>query len=272
VTSIARPSRRPLPPGFVFTLRAFERTLIVYRRTWRGTLFISFLAPILYLAAIGFGLGGYIDQGAGAALPGGSYLAFLAPGLVAAQAMNVAAFECAWPVLGQIMWNGTYNGMLATPMRVRDLIGAQMAYLALRITLVTAAFLTVVALVGAAPSLPAVLALFGVAILTGLAFAGPILAYTAVQHADVGFAYMFRFVITPLYLFSGTFFPIERLPEALQPVAFVTPLYHGVDLARQVTLGGGDPLLMATHVAVLLLFAGIGTAIAGRNLYRRLIK
>ena len=272
MTSIATPARRPLPPGFVFTLRAFERTLIVYRRTWRGTLFISFLAPMLYLAAIGLGLGGYIDRGAGGALPGGSYLAFLASGLVAAQAMNVTAFECAYPILGQILWNGTFGAMLATPLRVRDLLGAHLAYIAFKVVLVSAAFLIVVGLAGAAPALPSAVGLLGVAVLTAMAFAGPLIAYAAIQQTDVGFAYMFRFLITPLYLFSGTFFPIDRLPEPLQAVAFVTPLYHGVDLARHVALGGGDPLLMITHIVVLLLFAGVGTAVAGRNLYRRLVK
>jgi lipooligosaccharide transport system permease protein len=271
VTTFAAAARR-LPPAPVFTLRAFERTLIVYRRTWRGTLFISFLAPILYLAAIGLGLGSYINQGAGARLPGGSYLAFLAPGLVAAQAMNVAAFECAYPVLGQIIWNGSFNAMLATPMRVRDILAAHLGYVSFRVVLVTAAFLIVVALVGAAPSLPGAVALFGVSILTALAFGGPMVAYAATRKTDAGFAYMFRFVITPLYLFSGTFFPIDRLPEQLQPIAFVTPLYHGVDLARHAALGGGDAASAVGHVAVLLVYAGVGAALAGRNLHRRLIK
>jgi lipooligosaccharide transport system permease protein len=265
-------ARRPLPPGIVFTLRAFERALIVYRRVWRGTLFISFLAPMLYLAAIGLGLGGYVNRAGGASLPGGSYLAFLAPGLVAAQAMNVAAFECAYPVLGQIIWNGSFNAMLATPMRVRNILAAHLAYVSLRVVLVSVAFLIVVGLVGAAPTPLAGAGLLGVAMLTGLAFAGPVTAFSAVQRTDTGFAYMFRFVITPLYLFSGTFFPIDRLPDFLRPVAYATPLYHGVDLARHVALGGGDLAGGLGHVTVLLFYAALGVAFAGRNLYRRLVK
>jgi lipooligosaccharide transport system permease protein len=264
--------RRPLPPSIIFSLRAFERALFVYRRVWRGTLFITFLAPMLYLAAIGLGLGSYVNRGGGGALPGGSYLAFLAPALVAANAMNLAAFECAYPVLGQIIWNGSFNAMLATPLRVRNIVSAHLAYIALRIVLVSVAFLIVVALVGAAPAPLAALGLIGVAILTGLAFAGPVMAYSAVQRSDVGFAYMFRFVITPLYLFSGTFFPIDRLPQLVRPIAYVTPLYHGVDLARHLALGTGDATSASVHVAVLLMYAGVGTALAGRNLHRRLVK
>jgi lipooligosaccharide transport system permease protein len=265
-------ARRPLPPAIVFTLRGFERALIVYRRVWRGTLFITFLAPMLYLAAIGLGLGGYVNRAGGASLPGGSYLAFLAPALVAANAMNLAAFECAYPILGQIIWNGSFNAMLATPMRVRNIVSAHLAYVSLRVVLVSVAFLIVVGIVGAAPALPAALGLIGVAVLTGLAFAGPVMAYAAVQRTDAGFAYMFRFVITPLYLFSGTFFPIDRLPDVLRPIAYVTPLYHGVDLARHIALGSGDLLNALGHLGVLVLYAGLGTAVAGRNLYRRLVK
>jgi lipooligosaccharide transport system permease protein len=272
MTAIAEVPRRPLPSDIAFTLRAIERALIVYRRSWRGTLFISFLAPMLYLAAIGVGLGGYVSSAASAALPGGSYLAFLAPALVAAQAMNVAAFECAYPVLGQIIWNGSFNAMLATPMRVRNILAAHLAWVSFRVILVSVAFLIVVALVGAAPSLPGAFGLLGVAVLTGFAFIGPVTAFSAIQRTDTAFAYMFRFVITPLYLFSGTFFPIDSLPEILRPVAYVTPLYHGVDLARQVTLGAGDLLGTVTHIAVLLVYGSIGMALAGRNLHRRLVK
>jgi lipooligosaccharide transport system permease protein len=271
MTAIAQ-ARRPLATGLVYTLRAFERTLIVYRRVWRGTVFISFLAPMLYLAAIGLGLGGYVRADAAAALPGGSYLAFLAPGLVAAQAMNVASFECAYPVLGQILWNGTFNAMLATPMRIRNIIAAHFAYVSLRVVLTTVAFLIVVALVGGAPSFMRVLLLVAVAVLTGLAFAAPITAYSAVLRTDTPFAYMFRFVITPLYLFSGTFFPIDRLPDVIRPVAYLTPLYHGVDLARQVALGTGDLVGAVGHVGVLVAYAAVGTIVAGRNLQWRLVK
>jgi lipooligosaccharide transport system permease protein len=271
MTAIAQAPRRPLSPGIVYTLRAFERALIVYRRVWRGTLFISFLAPVLYLAAIGLGLGGYVSGSTAASLPGGSYLAFLAPGLVAAQAMNVASFECAYPVLGQILWNGSFGAMLATPMRVRNILTAHLAYVSFRVVLTCAAFLVVVALVGAAPSFDRMLGLLAIAVLTGLAFAGPITAYSALLRTDTPFAYMFRFVITPLYLFSGTFFPIDRLPEFLRPVAYATPLYHGVDLARQLAVGGGDLQGALGHVGVLLVYIAIGIAVAGRNLQRRLI-
>jgi lipooligosaccharide transport system permease protein len=251
-------------------LHAFERAVYVYRRVWRGTLFLSFFSPILYLAAMGLGLGAYIDQGAGASLPGGDYLAFLAPGLVAAQAMNVSAFECTYPVLGGILWNGHFIAMLATPARIRDILAAHFAYLSVRIALVSVAFLLVVWLFGAGTS-PLLILSVPIAVLTGLAFGGPITAYAANQKSDSAFSLLFRFGITPMFLFSGTFFPVERLPALIQPIAWITPLFHGVALARGLALGSLEPLAAVGHVGVLVAYAVVGAVLSGIVLQRRLL-
>ena len=270
MTSAARAARAFEPAPGAGGLRALERALLIYRRIWRGTLFASFFSPILYLAAMGLGLAGYIDPAAAARLPGGSYLAFLGPGLIAAQAMQVATFECAYPLLGQIVWNRSFDAMLATPLRVRDLLFGHLAYVSFRVLIACCAFLVALLLFGGVPSATVLLTL-PVAVLTGLAFAGPITAFSATQKTDSGFASIFRFVITPLFVFSGTFFPVEQLPAVLQPIAWLTPLYHGVALARGLALGTADPLGAVVHLAVLAAYAIVGTVAAGILLRRRLV-
>ncbi|MGZ6341115.1 MAG: ABC transporter permease [Candidatus Limnocylindrales bacterium] len=246
--------------------RVLEHNAMVYRRTWRGSVFSTVVSPVFFLASMGIGLGGYVDR-SGGSLAGVSYLVFLAPGLLAAQAMQTAASESTWSVMGKIVWDKTYFAMLATPLAIRDLLLGELAWLTVRLTMVAATFLVVMGLFGAIHS-PFGLLTLPAAVLTGLAFGAPIIAFSASQRRDTGFNVLFRFVITPLFLFSGTFFPIERLPGFLQPVAWVTPLYHGVALTRGLALGRIDPLTGLLHVAVLLGFAAVGVA-AGLAVYRR---
>jgi lipooligosaccharide transport system permease protein len=251
--------------------RVLLRRLTVYRRTWRGTLFFSFLSPVLFLAAMGLGLGGFVDRSAAAALGGVSYLVFLAPGLLAANAMQTATIESTFPVMAGVRWQKHYQGMLATPLGVRDIVAGELGFVALRLLLVSGVFLAVMTAFGAVQS-PLALAAMPAAVLTGLAFAAPIMAYSATQDNDNGFSVLFRFVITPLFLFSGTFFPIERLPDLLRPVAYVTPLWHGVALTRSLTLGTLDPLQGALHVAVLVALFSAGTVACLITFRRRLVK
>jgi lipooligosaccharide transport system permease protein len=235
--------------------RAFEHQFLLYRRTWRGSIFNSFLSPILFLLAMGVGLGGYVDRTGGGALGQVSYLAFLAPGLLAATVMQTAAFEATFPVMGGFVWTKRYHAMHATPLQPREIALGQIAWTATRISLVGAIFVLVMVPFGAVRSPLAILAI-PAATLTGLAFATPIAAYAATQKTMTTFNYIFRFGITPLFLFSGTFFPIEQLPAVIQPLAWVTPLYHGVALCRSLALGtiGADPVAALVHLAVLAVF------------------
>ncbi len=232
-------------------------------------MFLTFLSPILYLAAMGLGLGALVDR-QGHALEGVPYLVFLAPGMLAAQAMNTATFESTFPVVSGIVWQKTYHGMLATPLRVRDILAGHLLFVTLRLLMVAVVFLAVMYLFGAARSPTALLAV-PAAVLTGLTFATLIVAFSATQKNDSGFSYLFRFGITPLFLFSGTFFPVERLPDYLQPIAVATPLYHGVALARDLSLDRAQPLGVALNVAVLLAYLVCGLALAGFLLRRRLV-
>jgi lipooligosaccharide transport system permease protein len=280
MTAISRPAGSapagdaPAPITWLSGIaRVFEYRLLSYRRTFRSSIFNSFVGPALFLAAMGVGLGTYVDQSATAELGGVSYLAFLAPGLLAATAMQTASFEATFPIMGGLVWNRVYHGMYATPIRPSDVALGNLAWIAFRVLLVSSVFVLVTALFGAAAS-PLIVLAIPVGVLTGLAFAGPIAAFSATQRTVEKFNAVFRFGITPLFLFSGTFFPIESLPTFLQPVAWLTPLYHGVALSRGLSLGtaGEEPLLMLAHAAVLLAFAAAGAYAAVRTVSARLVR
>ena len=184
--------------------RVFEYRLLDYRRTYRSSIFNSFVGPALFLAAMGVGLGTYVNDSA--ALGGVSYLAFLAPGLLAATAMQTAAFESTFPIMGGLEWNRVYHAMFATPIRPSDIALGNIAWIGFRVLLVSSVFVLVTALFGAAAS-PMIVLAIPVGVLTGLAFAAPITAFSATQRNVNTFNAVFRFGITPLFLFSGTFFP-----------------------------------------------------------------
>lgn len=267
---VRSPPRRATP----LTLRAFRYWTYQYRRTWRGGVVSSVLQPVLFLAAMGLGLGSVIDQGGrGASLGGHGYLSFLAPGLLAASAMQTGVGESTYPVLGSIKWVKTYYCQLATPLRAVDVQRGHLLWMAVRITMSSGIFLVVMAVFGVLPGWSSLLAL-PAAVLTGMAFAAPFSAFSARCESDSAFAAINRFVVIPLFLFSGTFFPVDQLPALLRPIAWVTPLWHGVVLTRGLALGGiGGPsgvgaMVALVHVAVLAAFV-VGGVVAGGRVYRR---
>jgi lipooligosaccharide transport system permease protein len=252
------------------SVRAFEAWAVGYKRTWRGSAVSSFLSPVLFLAAFGLGLGSQIDDSQAASLDGVSYLVFLAPGLLAATTMQTASGEATYPVMAAIKWIGTYKAMLASPLGVADLVTGHLAWMTARLFMVASAFVGVMALFGAVES-PAGLLGIPAAVLCGLAFAAPIMAYAGRLESDHGFASLQRFVIIPMFLFSGTFFPIDQLPAAIRPIAWVTPLWHGVELCRGLTLGTIGAVAALGHVAFLLAFIVAGYAFAVVAFRRRLV-
>src|SRR6185503_16040428 len=177
--------------------RVFEYRLMDYRRTYRSSIFNSFVGPALFLAAMGVGLGTYVDASSTAALNGVSYLAFLAPGLLAATAMQTASFEATFPIMGGLGWNRVYHAMYATPIRPMDIALGNLAWIGFRVLLVSSVFVLVTALFGAAAS-PMIVLAIPVGVLTGLAFAAPITAFSATQRNVNTFNAVFRFGITPL--------------------------------------------------------------------------
>jgi lipooligosaccharide transport system permease protein len=253
--------------------RVLEHRAVGYRRTARSSIFSSFLSPVLFLAAMGIGLGGYVDRSGGTALGGLTYLQFLAPGLLVATAMQAAAFEATFPIIGGLNWQRTFHAMYATPLSPRDIALGNLVWIAIRLAMIAAVFTVVIVLFGAAHS-PLVVLGIPVAVLTGMAFAGPIAAFSATQRTPNRFNYIFRFGITPLFLFSGTFFPIETLPNYLRPIAWLSPLWHGVDLTRGLVLGTvtEQPVVMLLHVVVLVAIVAVSTWATARTIERRLVR
>jgi len=250
-------------------VRPLEFFFAQYRRVWRGTAISSVVTPVIYLLAFGFGLGELVDRTTD--LPEGiSYLEFVAPGLLAATAMQIASFEASWPVLSAIKWSRQYHAMLATPLRIGDVLLGHQAFIAFRMLMTASVYLAAIAAFGAVNSPLGILAI-PVTVLVGIAFAAPIAAWGAYTESDASFVAIFRFLVLPMFLFSGTFFPIERLPGVLEVVAYATPLWHGVDLCRQLTLGDVDPTSAAFHLAYLLGFTAIGLAAAYSSYRRRLV-
>jgi lipooligosaccharide transport system permease protein len=265
------PLAPPAAPGgpWSFALRELRFWLTDYRRTWRGSVISSVLGPLLYLGAMGAGLGSLVNRHPHTGLGGVSYLAFIAPGLLAATGMQTAFGETMYPVLGSVKWVKNYFAAAATPLRPADVFRGHLLFVALRLFMNCGIFLVLIVAFGGAKSPLAVLAL-PVAILTGLAFAPALMAWSVTRTRDTSFSVLMRFLMIPLFLFSGTFFPITQIPAELRPVAYVTPLWHGVELCRGLSLGTASPGGAILHVAYLLVLAAAGFAVAQLTYTRRL--
>jgi lipooligosaccharide transport system permease protein len=226
--------------------------------------------PIFYLGALGIGLGTLVNKSS--STPGGvEYLAFVAPGVLAATAMQIASTEASWPVLGSIRWTRIYYAMLATPLQIRDIVFGHQAWMLTRVVSSCAVYLAVIAAFGGIHSPLGVLAL-PACFLVGLAFSAPMAAYAATAENDGAFVVVNRFLIIPMFLFSGTFFPVTQLPKALEWLAYATPLWHGVDLCRSLTLGTVHWPLAFVHVVYLAAWGIAGLVLALHTYRRRLLK
>jgi lipooligosaccharide transport system permease protein len=242
-------------------LKVLAHHLSLYRRVWKGSVFVSFVSPVLYLASIGVGLGSLVSRGPAHTIGGVSYAAFIAPGLLAATAMMTASSETTFPIMARVYWMRTYDAMLASPLRVRDLVAGEILWLTFRLAMVSVIFFLVMTAFQTVHSIQAIFAV-PVAMLSGLAFGIPVMAWAAKQRTDTPFALLFRFVVTPLFVLGGTFFPIDRLPRLVESIAWLTPLAHGVALTRALTTGQAALPTAIGHVAVLLAYATAGIAIA----------
>ncbi|WP_420638031.1 ABC transporter permease [Candidatus Poriferisocius sp.] len=250
---------------------AYEYWLVTYRRNWKGSLFTIFLSPILFLAAMGLGLGSLVDAEAGArqGLGGLDYLDFLAPGLLAGNAMMLAVNESTYPVMGGFKWYRTYLAMAASPLRDRDILLGHFWFMASRVALASVVFLGVMAVFGAVSSPLALLAPLA-ATLCGMAFATPTTAFVATRTQADNFSTFTRFVIMPMFLFSGIFYPVSQLPVVLEQIAWITPVWHGVRLCRALSTGGGLGWDLAGHAVYLVALILLGWRAAAHTFARKL--
>ena len=255
------------------SLRYAESEVIAYRRTWRGTVITSFVNPVFFLAAMGAGLGTLVDDGTGAGLSI-PFLTFVASGLMAANAMQNGAGDGSFPVMAGIIWRKNFHGTITTPLGPTDIIWGRLIWGVGRLIFTLLVFAVIAVLFGALDIGPALLAI-PPAVLTGVAFTTAITAWTLTQEDGRSLSTLFRFAIVPLFLFSGTFFPISQLPDWLEPVAYFTPLFHGVELVRKVALPGADASIVTSlplwvHAGYLLTMAIVGLVLSIRLLDGRI--
>jgi lipooligosaccharide transport system permease protein len=274
VTTVGAPaSQRPsVPTGAVAVWRVLQYLLLSWRRVWRGTVFSGFIAPLLYLGVMGYGLGSLIDRpGEGSATLGGvSYVAFIAPGLMAVTAMQTSVGEASYPVLGAIKWQRNYHAMLATPVDTAHVVLGHLAFIVLRAVTGAVVFLAVGAALGAFESWWTPASVLGVALLS-LAYAAPMYALSTHAQNDLPFGMLYRLLDIPTFLFAGAYFPTSQRPRAVEVVVQVLPAWHGVELCRDATLGTGSMPGLVIHVGYLLLWAGGGLWLALRGLRRRMV-
>ena len=227
----------------------------LWRRYWVSWAVTAMLVPLLFLGALGLGLGSLVDESR--TVDGFEYLVFVAPGIMAASAVMAASGESLWPVLGGIKWNRVLHGVAATPVTPGQIYAGFLAWTITHVAMNATLFLVVAALLGAVESGWAVLAVPATA-LGALGCAAPLTAYAAGRDSDTTFAVLMRLVVIPMFLFSGTFYPVDQLPEALEWLARVTPLWHAIELGRGATTGTLSLTAGLAHAAVLLAMIAAG--------------
>lgn len=266
--TLARRIVPPIPLGGRNATRVIERNLLVYRRTWM-VIFSGFFEPVFYLFSIGVGIGqlvGTVATGSGAPV---SYTEFVAPGLLAASAMNGAVFESTMNIFFKLKYEKTYDAMLATPLRVKDIALGEIGWSLTRGALYAVGFLIVQFSMGLMPSMWGFVSL-PVALLIGFAFAAVGMALTTFMKSWQDFD-LVNFAVLPLFLFSATFYPLSVYPALFQWVARISPLYHGVELMRGLSLGVFD-ISMVGHVTFLAAMGLVGVAVTSRRLGVLLLK
>jgi lipooligosaccharide transport system permease protein len=248
--------------------RLIERNLYVYKHSWMVIL-SGFFEPLFYLLGIGFGLGALIGTIPG---PGGveiSYQLFLAPALLASSAMNGAIMESTFNFFFKLNYNKTFSSILATPLSPGDIALGELGWALIRGGLYAVGFMGVMVAFGLVVS-PWVILAVPAALLLGFAFGAVGMAATSFMKTWQDFD-LIQLVVLPMFLFSGTFYPLDAYPEAIRVLVQLTPLYQGVDLIRSLTVGAISPILLV-HVAYLSLMGIVGLVITSRRIDKLLLK
>ncbi|GAW93956.1 ABC transporter permease [Calderihabitans maritimus] len=213
------------------TWLVLRRNLLVFKKTWVTNIAFNFIEPLLYLIAMGYGLGSFVPE-----IQGMSYIEFIAPGLIASSAMWASAAECTYDSFSRMHYRKVYHAIIATPLTVDEVVAGEILYGTFKSVLYGTVILLVISLLGLVKS-PWALLVPGVLILCGLVFAELGMLWTGLVPNIDTFSYFFTLIITPMFLFSGVFFPIDGMPAPLKILAWFTPLYHIVELIRSLVAG-----------------------------------
>jgi lipooligosaccharide transport system permease protein len=232
--------------------RVLQRHWTVYTKLYKSSFALNFIEPVLYLVAMGMGLGMFVTD-----IHGQSYIKFIGPGIIASSAMFAAVYECTYGTYIRMTFQKTFDAILATPVNIDDLIAAELAWAAVKSVIYGVTIMIVVSLFGIVDSWLLVLAVPCI-FLCGLIFAEISMITTALVPGIDSFSYFYTLFMTPLFLFSGIFFPVDTLPRAVSGIAWFTPLYHLVNICRSFSAGRVSPvlgsILWIAVVAALLAF------------------
>jgi lipooligosaccharide transport system permease protein len=211
--------------------RVWQRHLKVYTKLYKSSFALNFVEPVLYLAALGIGLGAYIKE-----INGLPYVNFIAPGIIASSSMFAASYECTYGTFVRITFQKTFDAILATPVTIDDLIAGELMWGATKSVIYGTVIIIVISLFGLVAS-PLVLGIIPVLFISGLIFSEISLIFVSKVPGIDSFNYFYTLLMTPMFLFSGIFFPIDTLPPLVGKIAFFTPLYHLVNICRAFALG-----------------------------------
>lgn len=252
-------------------LRVFEHQLLCYRRVWKSNVVGAVIRPLMYVLGMGLGVGSLVDEGpqSGELLADLTYFQFFAPAMIATTAMLVLTNDSLWPIRGGFVWFGTFHAQTATPISPGQVASGVLLWHMAKGLLSAGGVALVLALFESTRSWGLVLAaIFGA--LSGVAYSAPLVGWSAAQENDMNYPNVLRFVIVPMFLFSGAFYPISQLPEWMQFIARLTPIWHGVELTRGVTHGLLSASKAIGHVAFLAAWVVAGWLLTQRVFTKKL--
>ena len=252
----------PSPRG---AFRVWQRNLTIFKKYWKSIMFPNFVEPLLYLGALGLGLGTFIQQGG---INGQDYVAFIGPGLLASNAMFAASFESTFDTFVKLRFDRVYDAIITTPVNAEDVVAGEYLWAGTRSALYGTAFLLVLVALGLVGSPWAVL-IPPALLFIGIMFSVLGTLFTSLIHQIDYFSYYFTLVITPLFLVSGIFFPVDDFPAPVPQVAWFTPLYHAVNVCRGLASGPSPAILI--DVAWILVFTGVLALVPIQIMRRRLV-
>ena len=229
------------------------------RRAWAGLLLSGVLNPIFTMLALGVGIGSQIDDTSSLGTAG--YLEFVGPGVLAGSAFLQGGFTALWPTMSQLRWEGTYQNVVRTPASAAEVLTGHLLWIGLRLAFSSSLFL-VVLLVGIGWSGPLALLVPFVAAFTAVSVAAPICAFTSRRESDKGFALIARLVVTPLFVFSGTFTSVESFPSWMQAVIKIFPAFHGIELTRMFVNDTSEIGQSMLHLGVIAVWILVGWFLA----------
>lgn len=244
--------------------RVWQRNLTVFGKIYRSSIALNFVEPILYLVALGIGLGAMVKE-----VNGVPYLNFIAPGIIASSSMFAATYECTYSTYVRMVYQKTFDAILATPLTLDDIVAGEMLWAATKSMLYGTIIIMVISLFGLVES-PAIILVIPVLFLSGLLFAEIALIATATIPAIESFNYYFTLFMTPMFLFSGIFFPLDTLPDPVAKIAFFTPLYHLVNVCR--AFAAGEVLIAISDILWLLAAVALLAVYPFRLMRRRVIR